>query len=295
MTRRLLTVATAVGLVLAAAPGSAPAATHSVHITRDGFRAATRTIAVGDTVVWRNVDTRDHQVVADNGAFASPVLRRNETFSVTILTPGTYRYRDALNPRARGTIIVRGAPPSVALAVSAPIVIYGSQIRVTGQISLKRPGETVQVLSKPHPQGSFTEVARVVTGNDGVFDFTTTPQLLTEYQAVWAGASSPAVRVEVKPRISIRYNPRTGVFFTHVTSPRSYAGRFVYLQRRSQFGQWVNVKKFVLRSGSSRRFRIWLPRGRHEVRMFMTVNQAGAGYLASASGVWTLTRARGGS
>ena len=294
MMRRLLPLA-AVGLALVAAPGSAPAATHSIHITRDGFRAPTRTIAVGDTIVWRNVDTRNHQLIADNGTFASPVMRRNETFSVTFLIPGTYRYRDALNPQARGTVVVRGAPPSVSLGVSAPIVNYGSQIRVSGQISLKRPGETVQLLAKPHPQASFTEVARVVTGADGVFDFTTTPQLLTEYQAAWAGASSTVARVEVKPRISIRYNPRTGVFFTHVTSPRSYAGRSVYLQRLSRLGQWVNVRKFALRSGSSRRFRVWLPRGRHQVRMFMTVNQAGAGYLATASGVWTLTKARGGS
>jgi hypothetical protein len=94
----------------------------------------------------------------------------------------------------------------------------------------------------------------------------------------------------VRPRISIRYNRRTRVFSTHVSSPRSYAGRSVYLQRLSAFGQWVNVKKVVLRAGSSRSFRATLPRGRSQVRIFMTVNQAGPGYLAGTSGVWSLVR-----
>jgi hypothetical protein len=58
----------------------------------------------------------------------------------------------------------------------------------------------------------------------------------------------------------------------------------------SRFGQWVNMKKVALRQGSSASFRATLPRGRSQVRVFMTVNQAGAGYLASNSGVWTLTR-----
>ena len=100
------------------------------------------------------------------------------------------------------------------------------------------------------------------------------------------------MRVEVKPRITIRYNRLTGMFTTRVTGASSFAGRSVYLQRLSAFGQWVNVKKVALRDGGQRSFRATLPRGRNNVRIFMTVNQAGAGYLAGLSGVWTLTRRR---
>jgi plastocyanin len=290
MTRRLLLLLAA-GAALIAAP-NAVAATTAVNIARDGFQPTGRTINVGDTVVWRNADTVNHQVVADNGSFASPILSPGRTYSFTFQAAGTYRYRDALEPAERGTIVVKGAPPSVAIAASTPIVTYGAQIHVTGQVSSKQAGEQVVLFGKPYPQGSFVEVARVLTTGDGVFDFVTAPTLLTEYQAHWTSVSSIVVRVEVKPRITIRYNRRTRMFTTTVTGASSFAGRSVYLQRLSAFGQWVNVKKVVLREGGQRSFRATLPRGRSNVRIFMTVNQAGAGYLAGLSGVWTLTRRR---
>jgi hypothetical protein len=218
------------------------------------------------------------------------VLRPNRTFSFTFRASGTYGYRDALYPARRGTVTVRGAAPSVAIAASAPIVYYGSQIRITGQISSKREGETVRLLSRPYPQGSFAEVAEVVTTTQGQFDFLTRPELLTSFQATWNGASSIVVTVEVKPKVTIHYRPRTKVFTATVTGGRSFAGRTVYLQRLTAFGQWVSVKKIRLNTGSRRQFTAALPKGRNRVRIFLTVNQAGAGYLASWSGTWTLMR-----
>ena len=240
--------------------------------------------------MWRNQDTVNHQVVADNGTFASPILGPGGQYAFAFQAAGTYRYRDALEPAERGTVVVRGLPPSISIALSAPVVTFAQQIHITGQVSSKRAGETVRLLAKPYPQGSFAEMTRVITGNEGVYDFLASPAILSEFQAQWGSASSIVARVEVRPRLSIRYNRLTRVFATHVTSPRSYAGRSVYLQRLSGFGQWVNVKKVVLRQGSNASFRATLPRGRSRVRIFMTVNQAGAGYLASTSGVWTLTR-----
>jgi plastocyanin len=288
MKRRLILLAAA-GLALGAA-GFALAATTSVNIARDGFRPVTRTITAGDTVVWRNGDNANHQVVADNGTFASPILGPGGQYAFAFQAAGTYRYRDALEPAERGTIVVRGLPPSISVGISAPVVTFGQQVHLTGQVSSKRAGETVRLLAKPYPQGSFAELTRVITGNDGVYDFVAAPTILTDFQAQWGNASSIVGRVEVRPRISIRYNRVARVFSTHVTSPRSYAGRSVYLQRRSALGQWVNVKKVALRQGSSASFRATLPPGRSQVRIFMTVNQAGAGYLASTSGVWTLMR-----
>jgi plastocyanin len=288
MMRRLLPLAAA-GLALAVAP-NAVAATRTVNIAKSGFSPVSLTVDVNDIVVWRNTDTVNHQVVADNGSFASPILAPNRTYSFQFKASGTYRYRDALEPAERGTITVKGLPPSLAIALSSPAVTYGSSIHITGQVSNKRAGETVRLLTKPYPQGSFAEMTTVITTNEGLFDFVTMPQILTDFQAQWGTTPSIAVRVEVSPKISIRYNRRTGVFATHITSPRSYAGRSVYLQRKSPFGQWVNLKKVALRAGSSRSFRATLPKGRNEVRIFMTVNQAGSGYLAGASGAWVLTK-----
>jgi hypothetical protein len=75
-----------------------------------------------------------------------------------------------------------------------------------------------------------------------------------------------------------------------VHGARSFANRVVYLQRLSRFGQWVRVRKVTLGSQSSRRFKSLMPRGTSRLRIFMTVNQAGAGYLGGMSGVLVFRR-----
>jgi hypothetical protein len=76
-----------------------------------------------------------------------------------------------------------------------------------------------------------------------------------------------------------------------VSGARSFGGRWVYLQRRSALGQWVNVRKVVLTVRSTKLFVIpnFRP-GRHWLRIFMTVNQAGVGYRASTSNTILLRR-----
>jgi hypothetical protein len=64
----------------------------------------------------------------------------------------------------------------------------------------------------------------------------------------------------------------------------------VYLQRLSRFGQWVNVRKVRLGSQSARRFKSRMPLGSSRLRIFMTVNQAGAGYLGGMSSVLVFRR-----
>src|SRR5215207_726899 len=123
----------------------ASAATKTVSIKRSYFSPATVSITAGDTIRWRNDDTRDHQVVSTTGTFASPVLRPGRTYSFTFEVAGTYRYRDALVPTSTGTIRVAGAPPALTLATSLPQITYGTQITLSGQINSKKAGENVQL------------------------------------------------------------------------------------------------------------------------------------------------------
>ncbi len=278
----LLVITAAVGL---SAASPAAAATRAVTITNAGFSPASVTIAAGDTVRWTNSDTNNHQVVANNGAFASPVLRPGRSYSFTFNTSGQYAYRDALRPARRGTVTVTGAPPSVSIAASEPIIVYGQQITLSGTVSNRRAGERVTILARPHPQASFLQVATVVTTAGGAWDYVTTPRILTSYRATWRARSSATVTTGVKPRITLlrALVRRSRGFLVQVTAATSFAGRSVYVQRRSRFGQWVSLKKVTLRSGSSRRFTVRLRRGVSRLRIFMTVNQAGAGYLAASS------------
>ena len=89
-----------------AGAGSAGAATTTVSITKTGFSPRIATVSVGDTVTWTNKDTASHQVVADSGAFASPVLKAGQSWSYTFTKADGYPYRDKLNEALRGSVNV---------------------------------------------------------------------------------------------------------------------------------------------------------------------------------------------
>jgi plastocyanin len=286
-TRRLLVLAGSTALALALAP-QALAATKDVAINKAGFSPVTVTIATGDTVKWTNKDTVNHQVVADTGAFASPILAPNKDYSFTFRASGTYRYRDALEPAERGTVKVTGPPPSVSLASSGPIINYGGGITLSGQVSNGRAGERVEIFYKAYPGTSFVKLAEVLTQQNGAWNLPANPELLTSYQAQWRGNTSAEISVAVRPRIA--FGRRTGWFVVTVSGDRSFANRVVYLQRLSRLGQWVNVRKVTLGSQSSRRFKSLMPPGISRLRIFMTVNQAGAGYLGGLSSVLVFRR-----
>ena len=105
--RRFISIAVAGMALVLAAPAST--ATSTVQIKATGFVPATVTINQDDTVTWTNTDTKDHQVVANGGSFASPILKPTKTYSHVFRGGGTFRYHDGLHPTLRGTVTVRGA------------------------------------------------------------------------------------------------------------------------------------------------------------------------------------------
>jgi plastocyanin len=278
MRRPLLILVALLAALVVAPVGSA--ATKGVSIKRSSFSPATVNITAGDTIRWRNDDTHNHQVVSTTGTFASPVLRPGRTYSFKFDVAGTYRYRDALVPTSIGTIKVAGAPPAVTLATSLPQITYGTRITLSGQINSKRAGENVQLNYLAYGQGSEAVLATVITGVDGTFSFNVTPKLLTTYRATWKTASSLPVQTAVAPSISFG---RLNGFVTRVYAGRSMARKTVQLQRFTNFGQWVTIKRITLDLNSRARFQAALPLGANRLRIAMSVNQAGAGYLAGFS------------
>jgi plastocyanin len=265
-------------LVLALAAGAAT--TKTVSITGGGFSPRSVSIVTGDTVVWHNSDSHDHQVVATSGAFASPVLRPGKSYSFTFTGAGRFDYRDALYPSRTGVVKVAGPPPAVSLAVSLPQVDYGQAVTLSGQVNDRRPGEQVTLTAQPFGQPSPLVLATVVSGADGTFSFVTKPQILTVYRAIWKTARSIDITTAVAPVITFG---RAGAFVTRVWAGRSMAAKAVQVQRLSAFGQWVTIKRVVLGELSRARFRLKLPKGVSHLRVAMSVNQAGVGYLGAFS------------
>jgi plastocyanin len=277
--RRLLLILASLIATLVVAP-AALSATKGVSIKRSSFSPATVNITAGDSIRWKNDDTRDHQVVSTTGTFASPVLGPGKTYSFKFDVAGTYKYRDALVPTSTGTIKVAGAPPAVTLGTSLQQISYGTRITLSGQVNSKKAGENVQLSYLPYGQGSEAVLATVITGTDGLYSFNVTPKILTTYRATWKTASSLPVQTAVAPSISFG---RSNGFVTRVFAGRSMARKQVQLQRFSSFGQWVTIKRVSLDLNSRARFQALLPIGANRLRIAMSVNQAGAGYLAAFS------------
>jgi len=281
--------------VTALAVGAAPAApattaTATVQIKRSSFVKALTTIKTGDTVKWVNTDTQNHQVVSNNGSFVSPILGPSKSYSHRFNAAGTYRYHDGLNAAVRGTIKVNGPAPAVTAGVSLPIIVYGQGVSLSGIVSNGQANEKVTIYQQPYPQSSFAELTTVLTTTGGAWNLvlSPSPKILTQYQAKWNGRTSVTVGVQVRPRIRLFY--RNGRFSTAVQSGTSHAGRSVLAQRLSRFGQWVTLKRVRLGGKSTAVFRLTLPKGKSRIRVAMSVNQAGAGYLAGYSPTITVRR-----
>jgi plastocyanin len=284
------TLAAAVGVLVLAAAGAA--ATSTVLIKSTGFSPSSITVNHGDRVVFKNTDKVDHQVVADNGSFASPILHANQSWaSAALNTAGIFRYHDALHPRLIGKITVKGPPPAVTLALSIPIVNYGTTITLSGAVSSATANESVELDQQPWGQASPTQIAIVKTGPGGTYSFTVTPSIYTTYVARWKTVASASVVAQVAPKIRLLPGGQ-GYMKAVVSSPVSLWHRHLYLQRLSQFGQWVNIAPLELGQLNGRLFRptAYLPKGLSHIRVFLTVNQAGNGLLAAHSGTQTIVR-----
>jgi plastocyanin len=277
---RTAVLAAVAGLALVITGASQPAstATKAVTITAAGFTPKSVTISTTDTVKWTNKDTKNHQIVANNGSFASAVIGPGRSYSHTFKAAGTYGYHDALHPALTGKVVVKGPPPAVTIGAGAPIIEFGQSTSLAGQISNGASGETVTIWAQPYGQVSPVQIATLLTTTNGAWAVPIKPTLLTTYTAHWKSTASQPVSVALRPHVAFTAYKRWGA--VKVKADRSLQGKKVYLQEYTRFGQWVKTKGIILGAGSGKRFKLGLPGGhRYMLRIFMSLNQIGAGYL----------------
>jgi plastocyanin len=276
---RIFVLSTVAVLALAITGASQPAstATKAVKITATAFSPKNVTINAGDAVKWTNTDTKNHQVIANNGAFASGTIGANKTYSHTFNTAGTFNYHDALHPILTGKIVVKGPKPAVTIGATSPLLTYGDATHIAGTVSNKRSGETVTLWAQPYGQVSPVQIASLLTGTGGVWDFVVKPTLLTTYEAHWKTLVSSKISLQMRP--NVLFSASKGMGFVKVKSNHSLQGRKVYIQRLTRFGQWVKMKRVILGRSSQKLFYLRLPQGKYTLRVFMSYNQVGAGYL----------------
>jgi plastocyanin len=273
-----------VALVAAVAGG---AATTTIQVTKNGFTPASVTVNAGDTVTWHNSDTARHQVVADSGAFASPILTSGQSWSYTATKSGTFAYRDAYATSHKATLKVNAPPATLSLQPSQGTVIYGNQAQVSGQVSTQQPNEAVSLTSQAYGK-SVQSVASTTTTTSGAFVFGVTPTIQTTYTAHYKSANSPPVTINVAPRVGFGESGK--LFIARVTSDLGYQGHYVVVQKKNALGAWYSFKKVYLGANNRAVFRLALPKGRFVLRLSLPGGQAGTGYVASASRLVPLVR-----
>jgi plastocyanin len=64
------------------------------------------TVAVGDTVTWASIDSPDHTVTADDGAFDSGTLSNGDVFETTFDEAGDFAFHCEIHPSMTGTVTV---------------------------------------------------------------------------------------------------------------------------------------------------------------------------------------------
>jgi plastocyanin len=274
---RMLALSVAAVAALAVAGPAGASVTKTVNIYSGKFSPKSVTITEGDSITWVNRDSVNHQILANKGQFVSAILKPKQSFTFTFHAAGNYGYKDELHPKITGTIVVKGAPPTLTLAASAGYIDYGTKVTLTGVVSSHKAGEQVTIYYQPYPQPSMIQRATVLTGVGGTYSFIVAPQILTTYQATWKGAFATPATVQVRPKLTLG---RNGAWILHAYAGRSMARKVVQLQRLNLLtGQWVTLRRVQLNLRSAARVTLTLPKGLNRLRLAMSVNEAGAGYL----------------
>jgi plastocyanin len=275
--KRLL-ILPVVALVAVLVAIAAEAGTQTIQVTASGFTPLTATVNSGDTVTWHNADSANHQIVANNGSFASPILHADQSYSHTFSSAGTFRYHDADSTHA-GTITVTGPAPALTLSSSTSTLVYGGSATLTGATSAAVASQSVTLSAQAYGK-STQSLDQANTTSGGDYQFTVSPTIGTTYQTHYKTADSRTVSVSVAPRIG--FSRSGSLYIAKATSDLAYSGRFVWVQRHTVYG-WHSVKRVFLNGRSRAVFRVTLPKGRSTLRLVMPAGQAGAGYVAGLS------------
>jgi hypothetical protein len=261
-----------------------------------GITTATLTGAVDpkgrSTTYWFEYGTSTSYGSKTSAAGAgSGSAAKNVSAALKSLVGGaTYHYRLVAKSDA-GTTTGSDATfqtAGVTLAPAARELVFGRAVLLRGTAPVRAAGQPVTVFAQPYGTPSFQSIAVVLTAADGSWAYLAKPKIATAYRAVWQGVTSAAESVGVHPVVGV--TRRGAHFIVRVGAGHGFPYRVVQLQRRAANGRWVTVKRVRLGARSRVGFTAVLPHGRSVLRVAISVNQAGAGYLGGASRTLVVSR-----
>jgi hypothetical protein len=213
--------------------------------------------------------------------------------AISGLAPATtYHFRLVASSSAGttdGADLTFATPPAVTIGTDGYRVVAGRFVTLSGVVTGAAPGLVVTIYGQPFGSSSDAQVATVLTGGGGTWSYQARPTIQTAFQAGANGSTSSAVTIGVQPSVAL--TRITGArLLAKVAGASSFAGKQAQLQRQDG-GSWITVSRRRLSSNSGVTFpESLLPPGSTTVRVAISVNQAGPGYLGGLSRELTISR-----
>ena len=201
------------------------------------------------------------------------------------LSPSLMRIALSVNEAGVGYLGALSHPftyraPALTLALSSSQVLYGKAVKLSGRVLAGAIGQRVEVFARPYGGSAPHRVKIVTTRAGGSWSYLARPGIQTTYWVRAGSITSPHVIVGVKPAVSIRVRGDRHIV-AHISAIRSFRGKKVELQRQLGNGSWTTIAQKPLNFSSTAVFETQLPSV--TIRIAMSVNQAGAGFLGTAS------------
>ena len=173
-----------------------------------------------------------------------------------------------------------GSPSALTMKVSTHKVLYGHHVVLSGRLwGRNHAGRQVTIEARAYGASAPHVLAVSATDAKGRWAFTAGPRIQTAYQAHAGATIGPPITIGVAPAVAV--TPlSSGRLRVQVRAAHHFGGRFVQLQALSG-PRWTTIdRKELNRSG---RAVFTPPQHNALLRVAMSVNQAGAGYLGAAS------------
>ena len=207
--------------------------------------------------------------------------------AITKLTAGsTYHYRlvaSSSSGTTNGGDVTFTTVAALTLGASTNQAVYGTTVTLSGAVWSRQTGVKITIYGQQIGATTFSTLGTVLTGAGGAWSFPVRPKIQTSYRADAPDGTSSASTVGVRPAVSLRII--TGArFSSRVVGGSSFVGKMVQFQRLLPGNRWKTLAKARLNAKSSAVFSTAsLPKGTSEVRVAMSVNQAGRGYLGRSA------------
>jgi 5-hydroxyisourate hydrolase-like protein (transthyretin family) len=191
-------------------------------------------------------------------------------------------------PARDGLILLR--IPTVDLSASRTILTCGLETTLQVTIAPAPAGE-VRIQKRAVGSALWATIDTVVTDADGLMRFGYSPVVTTEYRAlaIKSGVASRAVKVAVRPGVTIRASRSTALTHSAVTlsgSVRPSGHSHLALQRLTH-GRWITVRHLSTSSTGRYSTRVSMSaRGTFAYRVYVA---ADASHIAGTSQVVKVT------